>query len=140
VRFHGKASRRASGRITLELASMIDVTFLLLMYFLVTMVVLANEDFLSPTLRTETQSDAGETSDFQTQQLDVLVLDGAPAYQLGTRVMRDRSALRERLAHLPKSVGLLVRVADGVDVQFAVTAIQVARDAGFDQVTYVPAS
>jgi len=139
MRFGGRASRRASGRITLNLASMIDVTFLLLMYFMVTMVVLANEDFLSPTLKTESSS-AGEASDFQTQQLDVRVIDGAPAYQLGTRVMRDRAALRERLAQLPKSVGLLVRVSDGVDVQFAVSAIQIARDAGFEQVTYVPAS
>ena len=37
----------------LNLASMIDVTFLLLAYFMVAMVLEQNEDHLSPTLQTQ---------------------------------------------------------------------------------------
>jgi biopolymer transport protein ExbD len=137
VRFSPRQSRRPGDR-TLNLASMIDVTFLLLMYFMVTVVVMANEDFLSPTLQTESKSSTDAASDFQTQEVEVLAIDGRPAYRLGSRIVHDRAGLRDRLERLPKSVGLLVRVSDGINVEFAVAAIQVARDVGFDQVTYVP--
>lgn len=132
-------SRRRDGVIALNLASMIDVTFLLLIYFMVAMVLALNEDHLSPTLQTRRDAASGAASDFQPQVLEVLVLDGAPAYRLGDLVLRDRGALQDALAPLPKSVGVFVQVFDGVSVGFAVAAIQVARDAGFEQVTYVPA-
>ena len=118
---------------------MIDVTFLLLTYFMVTMVLAAQEDHLSPTLQTERDSASGEASDFQPQIIDVLVLDGAPAYRLGTRVIDQRADLADALRDLPTSVGVFINVSDGVPVGFAVAAIQVARDAGFEKVTYVPA-
>ena len=139
MRIRARPSRRRVDRITLNLASMIDVTFLLLIYFMVTMVLSDQEDHLSPTLQTETEATAGEATDFQPQIIDVMVLDGAPAYRIGSRVMRDRSELAEALAPLPTSVGVFIKVATGVPVGFAVQAIQVSRDAGFDQVTYVPA-
>ena len=69
----------------------------------------------------------------------MLVLDGSPGYRLGTRVFRTRNDLAGGLKGLPKSVGIFINVSRGVPVGFAVSAIQVARDAGFDQVTYVPA-
>ena len=43
---------------------MIDVTFLLLLYFLVTTVLSLPEDRLSPTLQSSADSSAGPTSDF----------------------------------------------------------------------------
>ena len=140
MRIRARPSRRRLERITLNLASMIDVTFLLLIYLMVTMVLRDREDHLSPTLQTESEAAAGEASDFQPQIIEVMMFEGAPAYRLGSRVMRDRSELAEAIAHLPRSVGIFVKVKGGVPVGFAVQAIQVSRDAGFDQVTYVPAS
>jgi biopolymer transport protein ExbD len=139
MRIRIRPSSRRTDRITLNLASMIDVTFLMLIYFMVTMVLERQEDHLSPTLQTEHESAAGAASDFEPQQIEVLVLDGAPAYRLGSRVMRLRGDLEDALAPLPKSVGVFVKVSGGVSVDFAVAAIQASRDAGFDQVTYVPA-
>ena len=49
-------------------------------------------------------------------------------------------AMAAALEGLPTSVGVFIKVFDGVEVGFAVAAIQVARDAGFEQVTYVPSS
>ena len=49
------------------------------------------------------------------------------------------SLLAKALANLPKTAGVFIRVSNQVPVGFAVAAIQAARDAGFDQVTYVPA-
>jgi len=135
MRIRVRSSRRRYDRITLNLASMIDVTFLLLAYFMMTMVIEAREDHLSPTLQAQTESVVGEASDFQPQQVDVLVIDGAPAYRLGERVMRDRAALEASLEQLPKSIGVFINVHEGVSVEFAVAAIQIARDARFEQVT-----
>ena len=139
MRIRVRPSRRRTKRITLNLVSMIDVTFLLLIYFMVTTVFLDKEDHLSPTLQTQRDAAAGEASDFQPQIVEVLMLDGAPAFRLGSHVMREREALAEALAPLPRSVGVFINVSAGVPVGFAVSAIQVSRDAGFEQVTYVPA-
>ncbi len=130
---------RRSERITLNLASMIDVTFLLLVYFMLVTVIASQEDKLSPTLQTERDSSAGQSSDFTPQIVEVVILDGQPAYQLGTRTMRDRRSLVEAIEKLPKDQGVFVKVADNVQVGFAVTAVQACRDVGFEQVTYVPA-
>ena len=139
MRIRVKPSRRRSDRITLNLASMIDVTFLLLIYFMVTTVLAKQEDRLSPTLQTEKESVSGDLSDFQPQIVIVRPVDGAPAYLLGPHVYRDQQALREALSGLPKTAGVFIHVHDELPVGFAVAAIQAARDAGFDQVTYVPA-
>lgn len=118
---------------------MIDVTFLLLIYFMVTTVFALNEDRLSSTLQTRQDEAVGPDSDFQPQVVEI-VGDGTEAvYRLGSRLLADRHALRDALRPLPKSAGIFINVHDRVPVGFAVTAIQVARDVGFDQVTYVPA-
>lgn len=117
---------------------MIDVTFLLLIYFLFTVVLVQPEDRLSPTLQVRKQSSAGEMSDYQPQIVDVRAIGGQPAYVLGTRTFYERGELAVALEALPRSAGLFINVHDGVPVGFAVAAIQLARDAGFEQVTYVP--
>ncbi len=117
---------------------MIDVTFLLLIYFMVTSVLAQPEDRLSPTLQTQQEPTPDQASDFQPQIVEVLLLDGQPAYRLGGNVFRSRLELSEALATLPASVGVFIKVSDTVPVGFAVGAIQAARDAGFEQVTYVP--
>ncbi len=117
---------------------MIDVTFLLLIYFMVTTVLAKPEDRLSPTLQTQQQATVDQAGDFQPQIVEVVLLDGQPAYRLGGSVFRTRPELSEALAALPVSVGVFIKVFDPVPVGFAVGAFQAARDAGFEQVTYVP--
>ena len=118
---------------------MIDVTFLLLIYFMVTTVLAKQEDRLSPTIQTEKETPSGESSDFQPQVVEVRRVDGEPAYQLGPSTFRQKAELQRALAGLPKTAGVFIRVHNQLPVGFAVAAIQAARDAGFDQVTYVPA-
>ena len=72
--------------------------------------------------------------------MDVLRIDGQPVFRLGTEVYRERQALAQALAFLHLPSGLFVRGADDVPVSFVAAAIQAGRDAGFDQVTYVPAN
>ena len=51
---------------------MIDVTFLLLLYFMVTTVLAKPEDRLSPTLQTQRDSAVSSASDFQPQIVEVM--------------------------------------------------------------------
>ena len=131
--------RRSRPTIAVNLTAMIDVTFLLLLYFLVTTVLAIPEDRLSPALQTRSESAAGPTADFQPQIIDVLLVDGTPAYRLGTEIFADRRSLTKALEALHKPSGLFVNVYDDVPVGAAASAIQAGRDAGFEQVTYVPA-
>jgi biopolymer transport protein ExbD len=138
MRIRVKKSRRRADQIALNLASMIDVTFLLLIYFMVTTVLARPEDRLEPTLQTQSPEQTGTTSDFQPQRVEVLQLDGKAVYRLSGQVFTSQRDLTTALQPLPKDPGVFVDVHDGVAVGFAVAAIQAARDAGFKQVTYVP--
>lgn len=138
MRIAVRKSRRRSERIVLNLASMIDVIFLLLIYFMVTSAFARPEDRLSPTLQTQTDAATSEGADFERQVLQVAARETGPAYVLNGRVIPDRAALEAELRRLNIPSGLYVQVDDGVPVGFAVAAIQSARDAGFIQVTYVP--
>ena len=120
------------------MTSMIDVTFLLLVYFMVSTVLASPEDRLTPTIRTQEESASGSEADFQPQIVDVILVEGSPVYRLGQFDMASAADLRERLSNLPVELGVFIRGGDGVSVGFTMAAIQAARDAGFDQVTYVP--
>lgn len=137
MRIRVRPSRRPISRVTLNLASMIDVVFLLLIYFMVTMIIATPEDRLHPALQAQTRDAAGSRSDFQPQIVTVAVIDNRPAYRLGGRVFFDTASLREALEPLSKSAGLFVRVEREPSAGFVIGAIQAGYDAGFDQVTYV---
>lgn len=122
-----------------ELTSMIDVTFLLLVYFMVTSVIAVREDRLRTALEAQGTPEAGDQRDFQEQVVEATVADGRPVYRLGGLVLEDRGELGSRLAQLPTSLGLVVRVDDRVSTGFAVAALQTARDAGFEEIRYEPA-
>jgi biopolymer transport protein ExbD len=135
MRFNRRGGERRKPE--LNLASMIDATFLLLAFFIFTTGQGQNESKLSPNLRVEKGTEMKD--DLEPQVLEVLRLDGTPAFRLGSTDFTARADLQAALEALPKEKGLFVRVYGGVDVGFAAAAIQCARDAGFEAVTYVPA-
>jgi len=139
MRLGSRHVRRRGDKIALNLASMIDIVFLLLIYFIVTATLTPPEDRLSAALQAAQQASGTQSSDFRPQIVEVLSLGGSPSYRLGSRVMMDRQSLFDALAPLPKDAGLFVKVYDGVPVGFAVIAVQTGKDVGFEDVTYVPA-
>lgn len=130
------ASARRRPRITLSMAAMIDATFLLLCYFLFTTAASRPEDRLAPALG---GAKGGGGQDLTPQIVEVRQIDGRDAFIVGTRTLTDRATLTEALRLLPRDQGVFVRVHAGPTVGAAAAAMQAASDAGFEQVTYVPA-
>jgi|TARA_B100001964_G_scaffold225267_1_gene272905 biopolymer transport protein ExbD len=118
---------------------MIDVTFLLLIYFIATTVFIVPEDKLSPTLRIDEKSST-QLQDLDPQIVTVTMQESNPAYLIGERIIRDRTQLANVISKLPLSPGIIIRVEDNVPLGFAVAAVQESRDVGFEKVTYVPAT
>ena len=139
MNFSQSSKRRSLNRAALNLSSMIDVTFLLLIYFIVTTVFTPPEDVLSPALKVE-EGTSSQEQDFEPQIVTVVLRDSKPAYILGEQVIRDRLQFAELINKLPREPGIIIRVQDDVPVGFAVAAIQESRNAGFERVTYVPAA
>lgn len=135
----GRGKPKRGGLATLNMSSMIDVTFLLLIYFIVTTVFSLPEDQLTPALEVEQGSSSVET-DLEPQIVTVTSNGSQQVYQIGDQTVADRSQLATILVRLPNDPGIIIRVDDGVTVGFAIAAVQEARDAGFERVTYVPVS
>lgn len=133
-----RAKRSSAPRPTLNLASMIDATFLLLAFFLFTTGILVTEAGLSPNIALDSAA-GGKPSDLQPQIVEVVQTERGPEYRLGARTFADAGELTAALRELETSAGLFVRVRPGPTVGFAAAAVQAGRDAGFSQVTYVPA-
>src|SRR5688500_1855766 len=106
MRIHVPPARRRFDRITINLTSMIDVSFLLLFYFMVATMLQDRETRLSTGLQTQSPGAAGAVGDFQTQNIEVRMVEGASAYVLGTRALRDRAELAAALQPLPKGAGV----------------------------------
>jgi biopolymer transport protein ExbD len=102
-----KSGKAARGRTThigsLPLTSMIDVVFLLLVFFLVTSNFAQQERELPSAL----QTDGGgvRSSDLQPQIVEIRMLDGDPVYVIGDLAVRSRRELQTVLEQLPKDPG-----------------------------------
>jgi len=120
-----------------HITGMIDVIFLLLIFFMTTSTLAIPESQLSSAL--QTRRDAGQAADFQPIIVEAVQVAGAPAFRLGERVFRDPLELRRALRELPREQGVFFRVESGVSVGWIAAGVQACRDAGFTKVTYVPA-
>lgn len=136
-----KFSRAQHGRrrvLRPELTSLIDVIFLLLIYFFLSTTYAAPEAALEPALLAQREA-PGRSADLQPQIVDAQLIDGAPAFAISGQVFRDRESLAVMLRSLPKEMGVFIRSAGDVPIGWTVSAVQAATDAGFTRITYVPA-
>ncbi|MBC8201460.1 MAG: biopolymer transporter ExbD [Planctomycetes bacterium] len=137
MNFCPTGKRKPSSHASLNLSSMIDVTFLLLIYFIITTVIATPEDALIPALKAEKSSTVSQDN-FEPQIIHVTTVNSEPVYQLGDRSFVDRQQLAIVMKKLPKDPGVIFRVDNNVSIGFAIAAIQEARNTGFEKVTYVP--
>lgn len=131
-------SRDRSSDTGLPITSLIDVVFLLLIYFIVTSRFTEPESRLSSALQVERQG-PGRQSDFAPQVVRVELVGGTPAFRVGERIVRSQPDLQDLLAGLRREHGVFVRVSGAVPVSAAAAALQAAKDAGFSRISYVPA-
>jgi biopolymer transport protein ExbD len=127
------------GNAGLPMTSMIDVVFLLLIFFLFTVSVTAPESQLASALNQHSEQQ-GQAGDFQPQIVSVESSGEGVLYLLGAHRITDRRELQRLLVELPKGSGVVVRVANDVPVDGAAGALQTCKDAGFEKVSYVPAN
>jgi biopolymer transport protein ExbD len=116
---------------------MIDVTFLLLVYFIVSTILTPPEEKLTAALKVEEGSSINEEP-LEPQIIQVQMKDGTPEYVIADQIYTTKAELSRIISLLPRDPGLIVRVHNNVPVGFAVVPIQVAKDADFEKVTYVP--
>jgi biopolymer transport protein ExbD len=126
---------RDGDRTPINLTSMIDATFLLLSFFLVTTAMQRREGKLTGALDTA----AAGQGDLQAVVVEVGGTPGALHYRVAGRTLADERALAELLAPMPKAPGVAVRVGDGPSVADAAAVLQLVRDAGFERVSYAAA-
>ncbi|MAY75825.1 MAG: hypothetical protein CMJ31_14125 [Phycisphaerae bacterium] len=118
------------------MTSMIDVVFLLLIFFMVTANFSERENELRSTLATE---GAGSESVLEPQIVDVGSGTGGRAtFRIGDNAVGSRDELAAILELLPKEPGVIIRVSGDAPVWAAAAALQAAQSAGFDKRTYVP--
>lgn len=121
----------------LPMTSMIDVVFLLLIYFMIT-ATFVRERELRSTLDSVREG-SGRAADLAPQVVEVELRDGRSSYRIGARIMRTQEELASVLAELPKEGGVFVRVHGDAPWGAAAGALQAVQDAGFLRRTYVPA-
>ncbi len=139
-----KLARRHHGltgmaRGTLPMTPMIDVVFLLLIFFLITVSASSPESDIASTLNPQSERQ-GAAADFQPQIISVVRQDDMVLYLLGSHKLSSRSELARLLRELPKASGVVVKVSNNVPVEAAAGVLQTCKDVGFTKVSYVPAS
>ncbi len=129
---------RQPGLAHLPITSLIDVVFLLLIYFMVTSTITPSESSVSSALRSDQQS-GGQAADYEPQVVTVDVVQGEVAFLIGDRALRRQEELTVLLRELPKEGGVFIRGVDRAPVWAIAAAKQAAIDAGFIKRSYGPA-
>lgn len=120
----------------LPLISLIDVVFLLLIYFLVTSDFSQQERRLPSAVQTE--GGGVRAVDLQPQIVDISTDSQGVLFTIGQVSARDKASLTRVLARLPREPGVAVRASPEAPVSAVAAALQAAKDAGFEKRSYVP--
>ncbi|MHB8970270.1 MAG: ExbD/TolR family protein [Pirellulaceae bacterium] len=125
--------------IELCLTAMIDVVFLLLIYFLTTSGFVKTERELDSGIQANRSSAGTAQNDLEIAIVDVIKADTGFVYRIGSRDMKTQPELLRVLQQFGnRAAGAFVRVADDVPFDMAAAAIQACKSARFVTVTYVP--
>jgi biopolymer transport protein ExbD len=125
-------------KITLSMTSMIDVVFLLLIFFMTTASFVKTERDLDSAIKVDKNSSAA-ASDLEPAIVEVVAGGSGFIYRVGSREMTSQDELTDVMRGFPNKLdGAYVRVSDGAPFHMAASAIQACKDAEFDSVWYVP--
>jgi biopolymer transport protein ExbD len=136
-----KLSNRHQNQVKLELSmtSMIDVVFLLLIFFLVTTTFLRPEQQVKSAIKVIEQDAQQSRSDLEPAIVDVILQNEKVVFKLGAIRTSEIAEIRKSLEQFEnKSDGAFVRVADDVPFEQAAQAIGACHASGFESVSYLP--
>lgn len=132
------SNRKNSSKLDMQMTSMIDCVFLLLIFFMVTSSFALAERELDPGIKVERRGGRA-ASDLAPAIVDVVRGSAGFVYRLGGREFTAQTELTEILRQFEnKFEGAFVRAADDAPFEMAAAAIQSCKDAGFQKVSYVP--
>jgi biopolymer transport protein ExbD len=135
------SSRKRNRETKLELAMtpMIDVVFLLLIYFMTTTAYMRPEMHLDSGIKVREKSAASATSHLEPAIIEVLRSGDGALFRIGSREISSQDELTGVLRQFPNKLdGAFVRVHDDVSFRFAAAAIQACKSADFSVVSYIP--
>ena len=131
-------NRRHGSKIDLQMTSMIDCVFLLLIFFMVTSSFARTERELDTGLATETRT-VKAAGDLAPIVVEIIRGDGGFVFKVGGRQLASREELTDVLRTIENKLdGAFVRAADDAPFLMAAAAIQACKDAGFLKTTYAP--
>jgi len=132
---------KRSTTLELQMTSMIDVVFLLLVFFMTTSTFIKAEKEQNPAVEVKKKSATQSQSDLEPTIVDVTERGGRFVYLVGGNELTEYDELVELLSKFSnKHDGAFVRVSDEPPFEMAARAIQACKSTGFTGVTYVPNS
>lgn len=130
---------RQPAKLELEMTSMIDVVFLLLIFFMVTTSVVMSERQVRSAIKVDEESTSEAPSDLEPAIVEVVRSGSRFVYRLGANEFVDTDELVTMLKTFDnKFDGAFVRVADEAPFDMTAGALQACRTAGFPSVSYIP--
>lgn len=134
------SSRRHASKLELQMTSMIDCVFLLLIFFMVTSSFAKTERELDPAVKVERTTASQATRDLAPAIVEVVRgTSGSFLYKVGGREIASQEELTRLLAQFDNKLdGAVVRAVDDAPFHMAASAIQACKDARFAAVSYVP--
>lgn len=122
----------------LSMTSMIDVVFLLLIFFIVTTTFVRPEREIVSSIKVNERRSASDQSNLDPAIVDVILQDAQVLFRLGAVRTNDLSELKSLLEGFEdKSEGAFVRVAGDVPYEAAAQAIGLCHASGFESVSYL---
>lgn len=125
-------------RLELSMTSMIDVVFLLLIFFIVTSTFVRPERQIASAIKVNQQRAAADISNLDPAIVDIFSQNSQVFFRIGAVRTNDLENIRQLLKGFEnKSEGAFVRVADDVPYESAAQVIGVCRASGFSSVSYL---
>ena len=133
------SQKAKSSTLELNMTSMIDVVFLLLIFFMVTAAFVKTERNLDSAIKVNKQSASQANTHLEPAIVEIQSTPGGYVYQLGGREFTSQSDLTDILRRFDNKVdGAFVKVPDDAPYEMAAAAVQACKTAGFTSVSYVP--
>ena len=126
-------------RLELSMTSMIDIVFLLLIFFMTTSSFVKTERNLDSAIKVDRESAGAERSDYEPAIVEVVSSGGQFVFRIGAREMASQQELQGVLSQFENKIdGAFVKVADDAPFRMAAAAVQACKTARFATVSYVP--